>query len=69
MIDVVALDGDDTLWHSENQFVMTQDRFTDLLADNATLWRGMKRKLAAHGRNAGAIAAARHVLGRVAGPH
>jgi len=38
---------------------------TDLLADNAALWRGMKRKLAAHGRNAGAIAAARHVLGRI----
>jgi putative hydrolase of the HAD superfamily len=34
VIDVVALDGDDTLWHSENQFVMTQDRFTELLADN-----------------------------------
>ena len=40
MIDVVALDGDDTLWHSENQFVMTQQRFTELLAghvDKASL--------------------------------
>lgn len=37
----------------------------DLLADDAALWRGMKRKLALHGRNAGAIAAARHVLGRI----
>ena len=37
----------------------------DLLADNATMWRSMKRKLAAHGRNAGAIAAARHILGRM----
>jgi hypothetical protein len=37
---------------------------TDLLADDAALWRGMKRRLAVHGRNAGAIAAARHVLGR-----
>ena len=35
MIDVVALDGDDTLWHSENQFVMTQDRFKGLLAGHA----------------------------------
>ena len=35
MIDVVALDGDDTLWHSENQFVMTQDRFKELLAGQA----------------------------------
>jgi putative hydrolase of the HAD superfamily len=34
VIDVVALDGDDTLWHSENQFVMTQDRFRALLADD-----------------------------------
>jgi putative hydrolase of the HAD superfamily len=34
VIDVVALDGDDTLWHSENQFVMTQDRYTELLADH-----------------------------------
>jgi putative hydrolase of the HAD superfamily len=34
VIDVVALDGDDTLWHSENQFVMTQQRFRELLADH-----------------------------------
>lgn len=32
---MVALDGDDTLWHSENQFVMTQERFCALLADHA----------------------------------
>ncbi len=31
MIETVALDGDDTLWHSENQFVMTQNRFQKLL--------------------------------------
>jgi putative hydrolase of the HAD superfamily len=35
VIDVVALDGDDTLWHSENQFVMTQDRFKELLVGRA----------------------------------
>jgi putative hydrolase of the HAD superfamily len=35
VIDVVALDGDDTLWHSENQFVMTQDRFKALLEGHA----------------------------------
>lgn len=34
----------------------------DLLADDAALWRSMKRKLALHGRNAGAIAAAKHIL-------
>lgn len=37
---------------------------SDLLADDAALWRSMKRKLALHGRNAGAIAAARHILDR-----
>ncbi|TAE77115.1 MAG: hypothetical protein EAZ65_00565 [Verrucomicrobia bacterium] len=35
---------------------------TDLLADDAALWRTMKRKLALHGRNAGALTAARHIL-------
>lgn len=32
MIDVVALDGDDTLWHSENHFLVTQERVSELLA-------------------------------------
>lgn len=32
MIEVIGLDGDDTLWHSESMFVETQDRFRDLLA-------------------------------------
>jgi processive 1,2-diacylglycerol beta-glucosyltransferase len=36
----------------------------DLLADDAALWRAMKRKIALHGRNSGAIAAARHILER-----
>ncbi|MCW1925271.1 hypothetical protein OKA05_22110 [Luteolibacter arcticus] len=40
---------------------------TDLLADDAALWRSMKRKLALHGRNAGAIASARHILERCKG--
>jgi putative hydrolase of the HAD superfamily len=31
-IELVALDGDDTLWHSEQLFVDTQDGFRDLLA-------------------------------------
>jgi putative hydrolase of the HAD superfamily len=31
VIDVVALDGDDTLWHSEHLFVDTQDRFRSLV--------------------------------------
>ena len=42
VIEVIALDGDDTLWHSEHLFVDTQDRFRDLVRphvdlDDATL--------------------------------
>lgn len=36
-IEVVGLDGDDTLWHSEQLFVDTQERFRDLLAPHADL--------------------------------
>ncbi len=32
MIEVIALDGDDTLWHSEQLFVDTQSAFRELLA-------------------------------------
>jgi processive 1,2-diacylglycerol beta-glucosyltransferase len=35
---------------------------TDLLADHAAGWHAMKSALARHGRNAGAIAAARYIL-------
>ncbi len=35
MIEVVALDGDDTLWHNELQFSMTQDRFRELVGPYA----------------------------------
>ena len=31
-IDIVAFDGDDTLWHNETIFSMTQDRYEELLA-------------------------------------
>lgn len=31
MIEVIAIDGDDTLWHSEHLFVDTQDRFRNLI--------------------------------------
>ena len=31
LIEVIALDGDDTLCHSEHLFVDTQDRFRDLV--------------------------------------
>ena len=53
MIEVVALDGDDTLWHSEQLFVDTQDRYRALLRphvelDDATL---DERLLAVERRN------------------
>jgi putative hydrolase of the HAD superfamily len=32
MLDVVAFDGDDTLWHNESIFSVTQERFRDLMA-------------------------------------
>jgi len=32
MIDVIALDADDTLWHNETLYSITQKRFRDLLA-------------------------------------
>ena len=35
MIEVVALDGDDTLWHNELQFSMTQQQFCELVAPYA----------------------------------
>jgi putative hydrolase of the HAD superfamily len=35
MITTVGLDADDTLWHNENVFRLTQERFRDLLAEVA----------------------------------
>ena len=40
MIEVVALDGDDTLWHSEQLFVDTQERFRALVRPYADLEDG-----------------------------
>ena len=37
LIEVIALDGDDTLWHSEHLFVDTQDRFRDLVRPHVDL--------------------------------
>ncbi|MCA3750377.1 MAG: HAD family hydrolase, partial [Phenylobacterium sp.] len=34
-ITTVGLDADDTLWHNETLFRLTQDRFCDLLSDKA----------------------------------
>lgn len=32
MFDVIGVDGDDTLWHNESLFSVTQERFKDLLS-------------------------------------
>ncbi|SDL36716.1 HAD family hydrolase [Aliiruegeria lutimaris] len=34
-LTTIAFDADDTLWHNERFFVLTQDRFAELLADYA----------------------------------
>ena len=41
MIEAIAFDGDDTLWHNEGLFSMTQERFRALLA--GTVQRGGDR--------------------------
>ena len=33
-ITTIGFDADDTLWHNERFYVLTQDRFADLLADH-----------------------------------
>jgi putative hydrolase of the HAD superfamily len=37
VIEVIALDGDDTLWHSEHLFIDTQDRFRQLVRPHVDL--------------------------------
>jgi putative hydrolase of the HAD superfamily len=56
VIDVVAFDADDTLWHSETHFQVTQERVSELLApyaDAGTLERELeateRRNLAVYG--------------------
>ena len=53
MIDTIAFDGDDTLWHNESLFSMTQDRFRGLLAHAADPADIDARLLAAERRNLG----------------
>jgi putative hydrolase of the HAD superfamily len=36
-VDVIGLDGDDTLWHSESLFAVTNDRIRELLAPHVEL--------------------------------
>ena len=53
-IQTVGLDADDTLWHNERHFQMTQARFAELLADHAAPGDLAQRLLAAEARNLGA---------------
>ena len=48
MLDAIAFDGDDTLWHNEGLFSMTQERFRALLAD--AVERRRARRAAARDR-------------------
>ncbi|MEI4486156.1 HAD family hydrolase [Frigidibacter sp. MR17.14] len=50
---LVAFDADDTLWHNERFFRLTQDRFAGLLADHAGREDLEARLLAAEKRNVG----------------
>lgn len=47
----IAFDADDTLWHNERGFRLTQDRFAELLADHAAPDDLNARLLAAEHRN------------------
>ena len=52
-LDAVAFDADDTLWHNERFFQLTQDYFKGLLADYASPGDLSERLLAAERRNLG----------------
>ena len=52
-LTTVAFDADDTLWHNEKFFRLTQDRFTALLADHADPAHLGERLLEAERRNLG----------------
>jgi putative hydrolase of the HAD superfamily len=50
-IELIGLDGDDTLWHSERDFVVTQERVAALLAADVTVHDFGARLLAAEQAN------------------
>ncbi|MGI9390943.1 MAG: HAD family hydrolase [Boseongicola sp.] len=53
MLTTLCFDADDTLWHNERFFHVTQDQFADRLADFAEKDHLAKRLLAAERRNLG----------------
>ena len=50
-LTMIGFDADDTLWHNEHYFVLTQDRFADLLRDHTDPDTLMDRLLVAGRRN------------------
>ncbi|MBL9059398.1 MAG: HAD family hydrolase [Mangrovicoccus sp.] len=52
-ISLIGFDADDTLWHNEQFFRLTEERFAALLADHADPDHLMDRLLAAERRNLG----------------
>lgn len=52
-ITTIGFDADDTLWHNERFFQLTQERFAELLADHADPDHLAERLLAAERRNLG----------------
>ncbi len=52
-LTLVAFDADDTLWHNERFFRLTQDRFAELLSDHADPDHLAERLLTAEKRNIG----------------
>ena len=50
-LTAIGFDADDTLWHNERFFAMTQDHFAALLADHTEKDHLMERLLAAERRN------------------
>lgn len=53
MLKTIAFDADDTLWHNERLFRLTQERFAGLLADYAETDHLLERLIAAERRNLG----------------
>lgn len=53
MLTTICFDADDTLWHNERFFRLTQERFADLLRDHVDSGHLAERLLAAEKRNIG----------------
>jgi putative hydrolase of the HAD superfamily len=53
MLTTICFDADDTLWHNERFFQLTQERFAELLADYAPADHLAERLLEAERRNLG----------------